>query len=67
MNIRHALRRWQSPMISCCAGLFVLIAMSSVHAQTSPPTTCERTVKADVVALDQALIYNRLGAINPAG
>jgi hypothetical protein len=24
-------------------------------------------VKADVVALDQALIYNRLGAINPAG
>ena len=58
MNIRNAL---------CCAAL-VLIAVSGAHAQTSPPpTTCERTVKADVVALDQALIYNRLGAINPAG
>jgi hypothetical protein len=66
MNIRHALRRWQSPLTSCCAGLLVLIAISSAHAQT-PPTTCERTVKAEVVALDQALIYNRLGTINPAG
>jgi hypothetical protein len=44
-----------------------LFAMSNAHAQTSPPPNCERTVKADVVALDQALIYNRLGAINPAG
>src|SRR3569832_1525404 len=67
MNIRNALRRWQSLMTSCCAGVVALLAVSSAHAQTSPPTTCERTVKADVVALDQALIYNRLGAINPAG
>src|SRR6185369_10319527 len=67
MNIRSALRRWQSLLTSCCAGVVALLAVSSAHAQTSPPTTCERTVKADVVALDQALIYNRLGAINPAG
>ena len=64
MNIRKALRRWQSPLSFCCAGVLALLAVSGAQAQT---TTCERTVKADVVALDQALIYNRLGAINPAG
>ena len=63
MNIRNALRQWQS---LCAAAALVLIATSGASAQT-PPTTCERTVKAEVVALDQALIYNRLGAINPAG
>ena len=67
MNTRNALRRWQALLSFCCAGVVALLAASSAHAQTSPPTTCERTVKADVVALDQALIYNRLGAINPAG
>lgn len=67
MKIKKALRRWQSPFSFCCAGVLALLAFSSAQAQTSPPTTCERTVKADVVALDQALIYNRLGAINPAG
>ena len=67
MNIRNALRRWQALLSSCCAGAVALFVVSSAHAQTSPPPTCDRTVKADVVALDQALIYNRLGAINPAG
>ncbi|HVF57402.1 MAG TPA: hypothetical protein VM934_14710 [Pyrinomonadaceae bacterium] len=28
---------------------------------------CERIIKADVVALDQVITYNRLGAVNPAG
>src|ERR1041384_3354872 len=65
MNIRNALRQW--PALFCTA-VAVLLAVSGAQAQTTPPpTTCERTVKADVVALDQALIYNRLGAINPAG
>ena len=67
MKIRNALRRWQSLVSSCCAGVVALFAISSAHAQTSPPPNCDRTVKAEVVALDQALIYNRLGAINPAG
>ncbi|HEX2269964.1 MAG TPA: hypothetical protein VHH35_10530 [Pyrinomonadaceae bacterium] len=66
MNIRNALRQWL--FASGCAATVVLIAVSGAQAQPSPPpTTCERTVKADVVALDQALIYNRLGVINPAG
>src|SRR4051812_43999584 len=59
MNIRKALRQWRS---LSCAVVVALLAASGAHAQT-----CERTVKADVVALDQALIYNRLGVINPAG
>ncbi len=67
MKIRNALRRWQSLVSSCCAGVVALFVMTSAHAQTSPPPNCERTVKAEMVALDQALIYNRLGAINPAG
>jgi hypothetical protein len=29
--------------------------------------SCERTIKADVVAFDQPFFYNRLGAVNPAG
>ncbi|HTG86324.1 MAG TPA: hypothetical protein VL907_04800, partial [Pyrinomonadaceae bacterium] len=33
----------------------------------TPLPVCSRTIKADVVALDQAIMYNRLGAINPGG
>src|SRR5688572_1276250 len=66
MNIRNALRQCRTLFSFGCAAVVVAVAVSGAQAQT-PPTTCERTVKADVVALDQALIYNRLGAINPAG
>src|SRR5678816_377232 len=33
----------------------------------TPVPVCERTVKADVVALDQVIMYNRLGTVNPGG
>ena len=33
----------------------------------APTPNCERFVKADVVALDQVIMYNRLGTVNPAG
>src|SRR5687767_14568880 len=33
----------------------------------TPSTVCTRTIKASVVALDQAIMYNRLGAMNPGG
>src|SRR5436190_3593655 len=33
----------------------------------APTPNCERIVKADVVALDQVIMYNRLGTVNPAG
>ena len=67
MNIRNALRQCQSLFASGCAAVVVLMAVSGAHGQTAPPVNCDRTVKADVVALDQVIIYNRLGAINPAG
>lgn len=52
--------------------LLVLLAMLvmavAVAAQAPSPTpACERTIKADVVALDQVIMYNRLGTVNPAG
>ena len=31
------------------------------------PANCARMIKADVVALDQAIVYNRLGTVNPNG
>ncbi|MEO7658159.1 MAG: copper oxidase, partial [Pyrinomonadaceae bacterium] len=40
----------------------------NIEAQTNAPTPdCERTIKAEVVALDQVFYYNRLGAVNPSG
>src|ERR1041385_4779106 len=36
-------------------------------ALPSPTPVCERSIKADVVALDQVIMFNRLGAVNPNG
>src|SRR5687768_17858008 len=33
----------------------------------SATAVCNRTIKASVVAIDQAIMYNRLGAVNPGG
>lgn len=33
----------------------------------TPVPVCSRTIKADVVALDQVIMYNRLGTLNPGG
>lgn len=53
----------------CCLSVLVLMVLAAnVKAQTPPPIpACERTITADVVALDQLLMYNRLGAVNPNG
>ena len=51
--------------------LFALAALTLLAmaggAQAQTPANCERIIKADVVALDQAIVYNRLGTINPNG
>ena len=39
----------------------------SAQAQAPDSLVCERTVKANVVALDQVIMYNRLGTVNPGG
>ena len=35
--------------------------------EPAPTPNCNRIIKADVVALDQPLVFNRLGAMNPGG
>ncbi len=37
------------------------------HSQLVVKPSCERTITADVVALDQVYFYNRFGSFNPAG
>ena len=44
----------------------IFVFASAVRTQEITPS-CDRTVKADVVAFDQPFFYNRLGAVNPAG
>ncbi|MDQ3804044.1 MAG: copper oxidase [Acidobacteriota bacterium] len=83
MNIEHILRKCRTLLALAAVALFVLAAAGAARAQTANTTlpieesptptptptapSCERTVKADVVALDQVITYNRLGAVNPAG
>lgn len=42
-------------------------AEEAVTGPGSPPTPAGRVITADVVAIDQAYVYNRFGAWNPAG
>ena len=60
----------------CCwsvvsiAGCFVAaVGCSGVHPvnQPVPLQTCDRMIKAEVVALEQAIVLNRYGAFNPSG
>ena len=45
--------------------VLLLMTAASTQAQTTP--VCEHITKADVVALDQVIMYNRLGTVNPGG
>ena len=81
MKTKHTtyLRRKLS-LLFALASLVLLLMAVSVQAQEEIPEVlpealpaptvapvCERTIKASVVALDQAIIYNRLGTVNPNG
>jgi manganese oxidase len=67
MNPKFALNE-KGLFASLCvtAAMLLAAAAGNVSAQTPTPS-CERTVKADVVAFDQVFFYNRLGAVNPSG
>ena len=43
------------------------VAGGDALALPSPTPACARTIKADVVALDQVIMFNRLGTVNPNG
>ena len=81
MKTKHTHLPKEEALLSVALASLVLLLMAvSVQAQeeipevlpealpapTSAPV-CERTIKADVVALDQAIMYNRLGTVNPNG
>ena len=44
-----------------------LALLGTLLLGSADAAACSRTMRADVVALDQAFFYNRLGAVNPAG
>ena len=65
MRTQHHTYRRRKPHLQLLPFFVLLLMTVSTQAQTTP--VCERTVKADVVALDQVIIYNRLGTVNPGG
>src|SRR5688572_1347791 len=81
MKTKHtAYLRRKLSLLFALTSLVLLLMAVSVQAQEEiqevlpealpAPTVapvCERTIKASVVALDQAIIYNRLGTLNPNG
>lgn len=62
----HTYRSRKHFFLFVLASLMLLAMTAGAHAQVLP-ANCERLIKADVVALDQAIVYNRLGTINPNG
>ncbi len=75
-------RRWKLSILLSLSSFALLLIATSAQAQTqiiepieeglaaalpTPTPVCTRTIKADVVALDQAIMFNRLGAMNPYG
>jgi len=81
MNTTHQIYRSRRRLFLFILSSLVLLLMAvSAQAQIqvieeppppipapAPTPICERVIRADVVALDQAIMYNRLGAINPNG
>ncbi|NIQ56281.1 MAG: hypothetical protein GWN71_23770, partial [Gammaproteobacteria bacterium] len=43
------------------------LAVGDEYDQPSGSATCARTLTADVVAIDQVIFFNRLGAFLPSG
>jgi hypothetical protein len=61
----HHHRKRKLSFLLSLSSLVLLLMAASTQAQTTP--VCARTIKADVVALDQVIMYNRLGTVNPGG
>ena len=60
-------KRKFSFLLASLTFVFLLTGITAQAQLPSPTPTCARTIKADVVALDQAIMYNRLGTVNPGG
>jgi manganese oxidase len=70
-DYRGAARRSAHWLYMTLSLIFLATLVACEQKPSIPKPTasneCTRTVKADVVALDQLYYYNRLGAFNPAG
>src|SRR4051812_8883036 len=64
MKPRHHRPSGPSLMRSCLFACLVWLAPQAIGAESATDTT---TVFADVVALDQPFMFNRLGAAQPSG
>src|ERR1700686_1641162 len=60
MRYRHMLR-------SGGAIALLAFALGSPASAKEPPVVCNRTIKVQIVALDQPWMWNRLGAAQPGG
>lgn len=82
MKINKPIYPWRKTSLPIFLLTLLLSATTSTFAQTAvldepvtqddlaapvPAPVCARTIKASVVALDQILMFNRLGTVNPNG
>ncbi|HWQ31731.1 MAG TPA: hypothetical protein VNQ79_02515 [Blastocatellia bacterium] len=63
LGIREAL---QSGFRQILPGMLTVLALLLL-GESASAQTCDRTITADVVALDQPFFWNRLGAVQPQG
>ena len=68
----HQSRKYFFLLVLAAQVLLVMTVVAQAQEATGVigppiPAKCARLIKADVVALDQAIVYNRLGTINPNG
>lgn len=62
-----ATRQVQTAIPHCWGGRELLLALGMMTVVLATGCTHSRTIYADVVALDQKLVYNRFGSMNPHG
>lgn len=64
--MRSSGRYWSLLLLGGC--VLLGSACVGIHPVPTVPNVCkERTIKAEVVALEQAIVLNRYGAFNPSG
>ncbi|HEU0054474.1 MAG TPA: hypothetical protein VFQ39_14905, partial [Longimicrobium sp.] len=59
--------RWKRRTLARLAGALAAAAAGVLAPDPAAAQTCERNIYADVVAFDQPIFYNRLGAREPEG
>ena len=58
--MRESTVKWSMSSVA-----WAVLGVTTALATTATAATCQRSITADVVALDQVVFYNRYGAVNP--